>query len=322
MSVSIMTPPCFFLGSCNCNQFIKVSFGVHSSLLAYSSNMMAYSEPVDIYVHSELELCVKEILSCIKPTVADIQNREIAINELTDAIQMDHRLSGASVKPFGSFISNLYSRWGDLDISIDMTQYSASSGNRRRKLNALENIMWALQRTGVANNMKFIRLARVPLVVYQSRCYNISCDISIDNQAGYVKSCLLRLISYIDERFRELVLLIKECAKAQHLNDPRAGTLNSYSLCLLIIFHFQTCRPAIFPPLRDLYKGNIVNDLKGHTTWRHVEDSFAAKSATFMSQFSGQRNQSSICQLLISFFDKVILQELCWYLIILFGICY
>ncbi|PKU71923.1 poly(A) RNA polymerase GLD2 [Dendrobium catenatum] len=170
---------------------------------------MAYSEPVDIYVHSELELCVKEILSCIKPTVADIQNREIAINELTDAIQMDHRLSG------------------------------------------------------VANNMKFIRLARVPLVVYQSRCYNISCDISIDNQAGYVKSCLLRLISYIDERFRELVLLIKECAKAQHLNDPRAGTLNSYSLCLLIIFHFQTCRPAIFPPLRDLYKGNIVNDLKG-----------------------------------------------------------
>ncbi|KAH0462053.1 hypothetical protein IEQ34_009628 [Dendrobium chrysotoxum] len=163
---------------------------------------------------------------------------------------------------------------------------------------------------GVANNIVFVRQARVPLVVYRSRYYNISCDISIDNQAGYVKSYILCLISYIDERFRELVLLIKECAKAQHLNDPKTGTLNSYSLCLLIIFHFQclahqTCRPAIFPPLRDLYKGNFVNDMKGgRTTLGHVEDSFAAKVDTFRSQISGQRNQSSICQLLISFFDK------------------
>ncbi|PKU71921.1 protein HESO1 [Dendrobium catenatum] len=266
--------------------------------------MMAYSEPLDIYVHSELELCVKEILSFIKPTVDDIQKRESVINELAGAIQIDQSLRGASVKAFGSYISNLYSRWGDLDISIDMTQSSTSSADRWCKLNALEKIMWALQRTGIANNIEFVRHARVPLVVYQSRRYNISCDITIDNRAGYVKSYILRLISNIDERFRELVLLIKECAKAQHLNDPKTGTLNSYSLCLLIIFHFQTCRPAIFPPLRDLYKGNIVDDVKGHSTLRHVEDSFVAKIATFRSEISGQRNQSSICQLLISFFDK------------------
>ncbi|KAL0919646.1 hypothetical protein M5K25_011757 [Dendrobium thyrsiflorum] len=265
---------------------------------------MAYYQPVGIYVHSELELCVKEILSFIKPTVDDIQKRESVINELAGAIRIDEKLRGASVKPFGSFISNLYSRWGDLDLSIDMTQSSTSSADRWRKIKALQKIMWALQRTGIANNIEFVRHARVPLIVYQSRYYNISCDISIDNQAGYVKSYILRLISNIDERFRELVLLIKECAKAQHLNDPKTGTLNSYSLCLLIIFHLQTCRPAIFPPLRDLYEGSIVDDVKGHTTLRHIEDSFAAKIARFRSQISGQRNGSSICQLLISFFDK------------------
>ena len=32
---------------------------------------------------------------------------------------------------------------------------------------------------------------------------------------------------------------IKEWAKAQKINDPKSGSLNSYSLCLLVLFHFQ-----------------------------------------------------------------------------------
>lgn len=60
---------------------------------------------------------------------------------------------------------------------------------------------------GVAHNIEFVRQARVPLVVYQSK-YNISCDISINNYAGYIKSRVLGLIARIDERFREFVLLV------------------------------------------------------------------------------------------------------------------
>lgn len=32
---------------------------------------------------------------------------------------------------------------------------------------------------------------------------------------------------------------VKEWAKAHHINDSKSGTLNSYSLSLLVIFHFQ-----------------------------------------------------------------------------------
>ena len=79
---------------------------------------------------------------------------------------------------------------------------------------------------------------------------------------------------------------VKEWAKANNVNDPKSGTLSSYSLCLLVIFHFQviilynffleiagwmlvrcsffqTCSPAIFPPLKVIYGGNLLNDFNG-----------------------------------------------------------
>ncbi|XP_020571078.1 protein HESO1 isoform X2 [Phalaenopsis equestris] len=266
---------------------------------------MAYSQPSDIYVDSQLELCVKEILSFIKPSADDTLKRQNVLKELARALGTDQSLIDGYVRPFGSFISNLYTKWGDLDISFDLTQSWSSPAKRSHKLNVLKKIMRAIERTGVACKIEFVKKARVPIVMYQSKYYNISCDISIDNYAGYIKSYYLHFISDIDERFRELVLLIKEFAKAQQIDDPKRGTLNSYSLCLLIIFHFQTCRPAIFPPLKDLYEGDIVDDvIKGDNTLKQIEDSFVAKLARYKSQISRQRNQSSICQLFISFFNK------------------
>lgn len=107
----------------------------------------------------------------------------------------------------------------------------------------------------------------------------------------------------------------KEWAKAQNINDPKSGTLNSFSLCLLVIFHFQvlfplvqpssfflphnfasivllftsgiseisfltcvaasifqTCEPAILPPLKEICGGNIVDDIAGthYIMFHHV----------------------------------------------------
>ncbi|XP_074341396.1 protein HESO1-like [Apium graveolens] len=81
-----------------------------------------------------------------------------------------------------------------------------------------------------------------------------------------MKSKLLFWINDIDGRFRDMVLLVKEWAKAHDINDSKSGSLNSYSLSLLIIFHFQTCVPAILPPLKDIYPGNLSDDLKGLRT--------------------------------------------------------
>ncbi|KAG0473527.1 hypothetical protein HPP92_015384 [Vanilla planifolia] len=252
--------------------------------------------------HAELEICAKEILNCLNPTADDMVRRQKTINELVNVLRSDQSLKGLLVISFGSFIANLYTRWGDLDISINLNQSKRCDASRKQKLNVLKNVMRALQQTGVAYGIEYVSNAKVPIVKYRSRSYDISCDISINNHFGYVKSTILRLISSIDEHFREFVLLIKEWAKAQHVNESKTGTLNSYSLCLLIIFHFQTCTPAIFPPLMNLFKPNDVDFVNGDMT--HIVDSFAANIAMYKSQTSRKGKQSRLSELLISFFEK------------------
>lgn len=51
----------------------------------------------------------------------------------------------------------------------------------------------------------------------------------------------------------QLFIQIKEWAKAQNINDPKKGTMNSYSLCLLVIFHLQ-----VFFQLKLIYSYDLV----------------------------------------------------------------
>ncbi|CAL9123632.1 unnamed protein product [Musa textilis] len=213
---------------------------------------------------------------------------------------------GAVVKPFGSFVSNLYTKWGDLDVSVQLDNGSGNSASKTLKRSLLRDIMKALRRYGVARYIHFIPNARVPLLIYEGNYHNISFDVSIDNYLGIMKSKILLWISQMDERFRDIVLLTKEWAKAQNINDPKSGTLNSYSLCLMVIFHFQTCEPPILPPLGEIYGGNISDDVTGWSSIseRHIGDVCAANIERFRSRNLRRRNQSSLAQLLVSFFDK------------------
>jgi DNA polymerase sigma len=57
--------------------------------------------------------------------------------------------TGATVEPFGSFVSNLFTRWGDLDLSIDLPNgaYVSSTG-KKRKQNLLADFQKALRKMG------------------------------------------------------------------------------------------------------------------------------------------------------------------------------
>lgn len=53
------------------------------------------------------------------------------------------------MEPFGSFVSNLFTRWGDLDISIDLCNGSfISSAGKKRKQNLLGDVQIALRQIG------------------------------------------------------------------------------------------------------------------------------------------------------------------------------
>ncbi|KAI3954571.1 hypothetical protein MKW98_019702 [Papaver atlanticum] len=274
-----------------------------------SSSSSYYSNGNGISSNTLLGRCLGDILNVIKPLDGDVTARYTVINDLRAVVQSIPSLrdAGATVEPFGSFVSNLYTRWGDLDISIEIPcgeLVSTMVKNKKQKF--LKQITKALHKRGMVRNLQLILQARVPLLIYETNLQNISCDISVSNLLGQIKSKLFLWLTGIDGRFRDMILLIKEWAKAQQINDPKNGTLNSYSLCLLVIFHLQTCEPAIFPPLEDIYPGNVGRDLTGSrlTAERTIHDTCTANIEIFKRNSSRNLNQSSLPELFISFFEK------------------
>lgn len=53
------------------------------------------------------------------------------------------------MEPFGSFVSNLFTRWGDLDISIELSNGShISAAGKKRKQTLLGDLIRALRMRG------------------------------------------------------------------------------------------------------------------------------------------------------------------------------
>ncbi|CAI0412083.1 unnamed protein product [Linum tenue] len=221
-------------------------------------------------MNAPLESTLWDILGVIEPQRDDWLIRQRIVQELQDVVRTIPNLRGATVEPFGSFVSNLFTPWGDLDITVmlDYGSYISVAG-KKRKLSLLEDVLRALKEKGGWWRLRFIPNAKVPILKFEKGCPAISGDISIDNLGGQMKSKCLFWLNQIDGRFRPLVLLVKEWAKTHNINNPKCGTLNSYSLSLLVVFHFQTCKPAIFPPFHALYPTNVVDDL---TVFNHKSE--------------------------------------------------
>lgn len=256
-----------------------------------------------------LEIVLKDILLVINPSREDWAIRNQLIADFRTAVDSVESLRGATVEPFGSFLSNLYTQWGDLDISIELPNGAyISSAGKKHKQTLLGHVLNALRSKGGWRKLQFIPNARVPIIKFESYHPNISCDVSINNLKGQMKSKFLFWISGIDGRFRDLVLLVKEWARAHDINNSKTGTLNSYSLSLLVVFHLQTCRPAILPPLKEIYPGNVADDLIGvrAVVEGQIEETSAANINRFKRDRSRAPNRSSLSELFISFLAKFV----------------
>lgn len=55
-----------------------------------------------------------------------------------------------------------------------------------------------------------------------------------------------------------MLRLVKLWAQAHSINDAGAGTFNSHSLTLLVLFHLQTRPVAMLPPLKDLFDERVA----------------------------------------------------------------
>ncbi|KAL6580282.1 hypothetical protein OROMI_008306 [Orobanche minor] len=93
------------------------------------------------------EVTVRDILHVIKPSNEDWSVRFHIINEVRAVVGSVESLRGATVEPFGSFASNLFTKWGDLDISIELQNGSyISSPGKKHKQSLLADVLKALRK--------------------------------------------------------------------------------------------------------------------------------------------------------------------------------
>ncbi|XP_058730097.1 protein HESO1-like [Vicia villosa] len=257
--------------------------------------------------HNMLGVVLNDILHMVTPSREDWEIRLAIISDLRSTVESVESLRGATVEPFGSFVSNLFTRWGDLDISIELLNgtHIASAG-KKQKQTLLVNFLKVLRMKGGCMNIQLIPHARVPILKFKSVRQGISCDVSINNLPGLMKSKFLLWISKIDDRFHDLVLVVKQWANAHKINNSKTGSFNSFSLSLLVIFHFQTCVPAIFPPLKDIYPTNMVDELRGVRVDAEnlISGTCNANIDRFKSNKSRPINRTSLPELFIDFLRK------------------
>ncbi|KAL8050302.1 hypothetical protein ABFX02_06G074300 [Erythranthe guttata] len=96
-----------------------------------------------------LDLTIRDILRVINPSKDDWSFRFEIINEIRDIVGSIENLRGATVEPFGSFASNLFTKWGDLDISIELQNGTyISSPGKKHKQSVLQEVLKAFRKKG------------------------------------------------------------------------------------------------------------------------------------------------------------------------------
>ncbi|XP_020528507.1 uncharacterized protein LOC18443303 isoform X3 [Amborella trichopoda] len=254
---------------------------------------------------SGLGQLLHDVYAILLPRPNDYKNRDHLIGFLDALAKEKIPSSGygshiANVEALGSYVMNMFTLSSDLDLSINF----GSSGvefPREQKIAILRKFskaLYALQCRGLVSGVSPVLRARVPVLKFKDCRTGIECDISIENVDGITRSGILRQISSIDERFRELCFLMKAWARAHEINSSRNQTLNSLSLIVLTAFHLQTRVPPIFPPFSVLFRDGI--------------DYFRSANVAQGFRHFGAQNEESVSQLFVSLLIQLLSVETLW----------
>ncbi|XP_074287104.1 uncharacterized protein LOC141612267 isoform X1 [Silene latifolia] len=246
---------------------------------------------------SALEILLNDVYEKNRPCFQDYDNRSNLVCVLN---QIAQEIYGNScddnypvVKEFGSFVMDLFNASCDLDLSINFSD-NKDNADRLVQINTLKKFsrkFQKLQRKRIVSDVQLILSARVPVLKVTDCGTRVECDLSVGNLDGIVKSQIIRMISAVDERFRKLCILIKVWAKANDINSAKDGTINSFSLILLVAFHLQTREIPILPPFSAILK----DGLDPTTVNQNIQE--------FLN--FGERNKESLAELFVSMLIKL-----------------
>lgn len=186
----------------------------------------------------------------LRPSASDINNTKQFLYFLQNEINKQY--ANCHVTPFGSVINGFWTKNSDVDICIQVPVLL----NRKDQIKFLKKICIILNAyKGGIIEQRFS--AKVPIIHFsftnEKNCFELSCDISINNILAIVNSKLIQQYVHVDKRLQLMGIALKYWSKNRNINDRSKGFLSSFSLILMIIHFLQNVAdPKILPSLQDI----------------------------------------------------------------------
>ncbi|KAG2501368.1 hypothetical protein HYH03_001158 [Edaphochlamys debaryana] len=221
-----------------------------------------------------LEDTLEKLAKDKEPSPADDAIREATIARLQALLpEIFPPPSAVQLVPYGSFVSECYTRTSDLDLALAGSVAAGAVGVAApgdwfgTTLVPLEELPEAgfvalltrladeLEARGVARGqVTRILEARVPIIKFVDAASGIECDFCVTTRGCDFKGAVMRLMHRLQPSLAPLTRLVKLWAKQHDINSAHAGTLNSWSLALMALFAQQAYPGGhLAPPLWRLF---------------------------------------------------------------------
>jgi len=148
-------------------------------------------------------------------------------------------------------VNGLETVYCDVDICLTTPSKEENYG-----LNRMDNIATILEKYNMTE-IYTVQEAKVPICKFVDPETNLSCDINVNNTVALQNSMMVKTYASIDERAKQLIILIKHYAKRRMINDATSGTLSSYCWVNMVINFLQQRQPPILPCLHELGKESL-----------------------------------------------------------------
>ncbi|KAK4168766.1 hypothetical protein QBC43DRAFT_284717 [Cladorrhinum sp. PSN259] len=233
----------------------------------------------------KLQAEMDELYGRLLPKEDDENKRQKLVHKLERLFNDRWPNANIQVHLFGSSGNLLSTDDSDVDICITTTE---------KDLENVCQIADLLDRHGM-QKVVCVSSAKVPIVKIWDPELKLACDMNVNNTLALENTRMVRTYVSIDDRVRQLAMIIKYWTRRRVINDAAfGGTLSSYTWICMIIAFLQLRDPPILPALHQ--EDSSLKLLKNDGTRSQFADD-VKKLYGF-----GNKNKESIASLLFHFF--------------------
>ncbi|ORY80613.1 hypothetical protein LY90DRAFT_500394 [Neocallimastix californiae] len=225
------------------HDFHKVNFYKYKGLLFEKDFKEITLDNKDNNEKSEIDTEIIQTVKSMLPTDEEKQKLNEFYNKVSNIILNEWPKSNLSIHLFGSTVNGLWSHTSDVDLCI--------FADKEGEYNDMRKLAQVLRKAGMVDVIP-INGARMPICKFRDQDTKFNCDLSVNNRIPIYNSELIRCYMDLDERVRDIVMIIKKWSKIRGINNSKERTFCSYSYVLLCISFFQHINPPVLPNLQKI----------------------------------------------------------------------